>query len=287
MKTKTLAILLTAIIALNIMGFSYAGLSGKIKTNNNSNTLKTYFVLPLTYSDNEMEKDVAQVTATISIEGAEIEIFITNGYPCYEAYVDFTIQNQGDKTVHIYNVTVENLNPTALDVAVTDLTCTTLYPWDETEGTVTTHILQTAQECHTYTFKITIELRDPAVGPGTPGFWKRQFEAQTNPDLLEKCLDQINATSRVFNGSFTGSREEKFATALDILGVPKHSSKEVQLKSQLLALWLNYESGLANGCTIDGLTAIEIIEGSETALTTPSPAEYQYWKNLCDRFNNL
>jgi len=138
MKTKTLAILLTAIIALNIMGFSYAGLSGTIKTNNNSNTLKTYFILPVTYSDNEIEKDVAQVTATINIEGTEIDIFITNGYPCYETYVDFTIQNQGDKIVHIYNVTVENLNPTALDVAVTDLTCTTLYPWDETEGTVTT-----------------------------------------------------------------------------------------------------------------------------------------------------
>ena len=286
MKTKTFAILLTAIIALNIMGFSYAGLSGTIKTNNKSNTLKTYFVA-VTYRDNEGEKDVAQVTADISIDGTEIKIAITNGYPCYEAYVNFTIQNQGDKTVHIYNVTVENPNPTALDVTITPLTCTTLYPWDETEGTVTTHILQTAQECHTYTFKITIELRDPTVGPGTPGFWKRQFQAEVNPDLLERCLDQINASSKVFNGSFTGSREEKFATAFDILSIPKHSSTLVQLKSHLLALWLNYESGLANGYYYEGHDAWYIIYHSEDAITAGDIGMYEYWKDLCDGFNCL
>ena len=285
MKTKTFAILLTAIIALNIMGFSYAGLSGTIKTNK-SNTLKTYFVA-VTYSDNEIEKDVAQVTATISIDGTEIMIAITNGYPCYEAYVNFTIQNQGDKTVHIYSVSVENLNPTALNVTVTPLICTTLNPWEETEGTVTTHILQTAQECHTYTFKITILLRDPTVGPGTPGFWKRQFEAQMDPESLERYLDQINASSAVFKGNFTGSREEKFETAFDILSMPKRSSTEVQLKAHLLALWLNYLSGLANGYTIDGLTAIEIIEGSEEALVNNLTSEYEYWKNLCEEFNEL
>lgn len=286
MKTKTFAILLTAIIALNIMGFSYASLSGTIKTNNNSNTLKTYFVA-VTYSDNEIEKDVAQATAVISVDGTEIIIAITNGYPCYEAYVNFTIQNQGDKTVHIYNVTVENPNTTALDVIVTSLTCTTLYPWDETEGTVTTHILQTAQECHTYTFKITIELRDPTVGPGTPGFWKRQFEAQMNPDLLERYLDKINASSIVFNGSFTGSREEKFDTASEILSMPKRSSTEIQLKAHLLALWLNYLSGLTDGYTIDEMTAKMIIDGSEEALFYGQTETYEYWKNLCDEFNNL
>jgi len=286
MKTKTFAILLTVIIALNIMGFSYAGLSGTIKTKDQTNTLKTYFVA-VAYSDDEIEKDVAQVTAVISMDGTEIKIAITNGYPCYEAYVNFTIQNQGDKTVHVYSVSLENPNPTALNVTVTNLTCTTLNPWEKTEGAVTTHILQTAQECHTYTFKITIELRDPTAGPGTPGFWKRQFQAQINPDLLERYLDQINASSKVFNGSFTGSREEKFATAIDILGIPKRSSTLVQLKSHLLALWLNYLSGLANGYTIDDVTAWEIIQKSENAIVKNLTSEYEYWKNLCDEFNNL
>lgn len=285
MKTKVLAIIITAIIALNIISFSYAGLSGTIKTNNNSNTLKTYFVLPVTYSDNEIEKDVAQGTATISVDGNEIIITITNGYPCYEAYVNFTIQNQGEQMVHIYSVSLDNPNPTALEVTVTNLACTNLNPWDTAEGVVTTHILQTAQQGQTYTFKITIKLRDPTIGPGTPGFWKQQLKAQINPDSLEEYLDQISTESDIF--SFTGTRKQKFDIAFEILSMPKRSSTEVQLKAHLLALWLNYLSGLADGYTIDEMTAKMIIDGSEEALFYGQTETYEYWKNLCDEFNNL
>ena len=287
MKTKTLVIVLTAIIALNIIGFSYAGQSGALKTNNKLNTFKTYFV-DVTYSDNENEtqKDVAQGTATI-INRTEIKVAITNGYPCYEAYVNFTIQNQGDQTVHIYSVIVENPNPMALNVTVTpNLTCTNLDPWETVEGVVTTHILPTAEECHTYTFRIIIKLRYP-IGPGTPGFWKRQFKARADPESLQSYLDYINVNSRVFNGSFTDGCEEKFRTAIEILSAPPHGTIEVKLRAHLLALWLNYLSGLANGYTIDGMTAKYIIDGSEDALYWGRTDEYEYWKDLCDDFNNL
>jgi hypothetical protein len=69
--------------------------------------------------------------------------------------------------------------------------------------------------------------------------------------------------------------------------MPKGSKMEDKLKAQLLALWLNYVAGWTEGYTLNGMTAWQIIQGSETALQNNQTSQYQYWKNLCEEFNNI
>jgi hypothetical protein len=60
-----------------------------------------------------------------------------------------------------------------------------------------------------------------------------------------------------------------------------------KLKAQLLALWLNYVAGWTEGYTLDGMTAQDIIKGSENTILKGLTGEYEYWKNLCENFNKL
>jgi len=289
-KLTTLAItLLTLIATFGTLGYAYACRTPR----RNWCNYEVVFT-EVTWSDNEIEKDVADVWATITNCASKIEIYITNAYPCYTAYVNFTIKNKGCKSVHIDEVSVENLNPTELEVMTTNLECIWIDPCGKVKGQVAAHLLQPAKENWSYQFEISIHLSVcPRVHPRTIGFWKHQFKvalgwggtAQVDPDTLEDYLDEITDESNVF--SFTGTREQKFQEALDILRISFHSSMEAKLRAQLLALWLNYVAGWTNGYRIEGLTAWEIIEGSEEALINGHTGEYEDWKNLCDRFNNI
>jgi len=293
MKTKIFALLILAIIALSIMGYSYACLNGGLNINCNQPNCDIKFTT-VTTSDNEHEKDVATTHAQITNDGNTINTYISNAYPCYEAHITYTIQNTGNKPTHFTNLTIINPNPEALEITTTNHTCTWVQPGQTVNGLTIVHILQTARESWQYTFQIKIGIICQIEYPRTIGFWKHQFQTalgiikgrQHIPSAtLEQYLDQITSQSQIF--SFTGTQRQKFQQALDILSPPQRSSMEAKLKAQLLALWLNYVAGWTNGYKIDGMTAEEIIEGSENALTTPIPAEYEYWKNLCDRFNNI
>jgi hypothetical protein len=297
MKTKIFALLILAMIVLSIIGYSYACRNGGIQINCYYNCDVEF--TEVTTSDNEIEKEVANVYAEIC-DGDKINAYITNAYPCYEAYIDFTIKNKGNKPVHIDEVRIEDYDKTALEISIIDIiACTWISPGETINGQVTVHILQEAKQNWQYTFKIKIRTTCyPERHPRTIGFWKHQFrvalgeikgKAQVDPDTLEAYLNQINSSSAVF--TFTGTRTEKFQTALDILTPPQRSSMEAKLKAQLLAqllaLWLNYVAGWTGGYKYKGMTAEEIIQGSENALLAGATDKYEYWKDLCDRFNNI
>lgn len=292
MKTRNLTAVLLTLITLTSISIAFALMDNSYACWKKPEC-KVRFV-DVECWDNETEKDVGRVCAWIKC-GTKTKIRICNAYPCYTAYINFTMKNKGSLDVHIDEVCVENPNPEVLEIILNpNLECIWITPCHKIEGQLAVHILQTAQECHTYTFEITIK---PSCGerphPRTIGFWKHQFkvalrrkgEAQVDPDTLEELLDEISAESEVFE--FTGSREEKIKAAYKILRVRFFSSMEAKLKAQLLALWLNYVAGWTEGYTLDGMTAIEIIEGSEGVLNTGATNEYEYWKNLCDKFNNI
>ena len=293
MKTKIFALLILAIIALSIIGYSYACYNGGVHIDcycqPNCNIRFTY----VTTSDNEHEKYVADVQAQITCDGDTIQVSITNAYPCYEAYINYTIKNKGTCPIHFNSLTIINPNPEALDITTTNHTCTLLPPGDMVQGTTAVHILQPAEQDWEYNFQIKIGVSCQEGNPCTIGFWKNQFpkalcksgNPQVNPTKLEQYLDQITSKSKVYN--FTGTQKEKFQQALDILDLPRRPTPEAKLKAQLLALWLNYVAGWTAGYTVEGMTAIEIIEGSEEVLNAGQTADYEYWKDLCDDFNNL
>jgi len=173
------------------------------------------------------------------------------------------------------------------------IACTWISPCETISGLLTVHTLQPAQECHTYTFKVVIKFSCQTEHPYTIGFWKNQFsealcksgKPQVPASTLLTYLNQISSQSKIFN--FTGLQKDKFQQALNILSPSTSSSMEAKLKAQLLALWLNYVAGWTDGYKLDGMTAKQIIDGAETALIKHQTSQYEYWKNLCDDFNNL
>jgi hypothetical protein len=286
-----MAMLILTMIALLTMGYSYASQYGGI------NVMEGNFDIAFTdviANDNEAEMDVATTLAQIAQDGNVINVYILNVYPGYEAYIIYTIQNKGQIPARFDSLTIKNPNPEALKITTTDHTYTWLQPGQTVQGTTTIQILEEADENQQYTFQIIMGLSSKEEKPRTVGFWKQQFSAaltqtesqlQMSPETLENWLDQISAKSNVMK--FTGSKEEKFQQALNILQMQNRPGMEDKLKAQLLALWLNYIARWTEGYTLNGMTAWQIIQGSENALQNKQTTQYQYWKDLCESFNKL
>jgi hypothetical protein len=287
---KPAAMLTLTIIALLTMGYSYACQNGGI--NIKPNTFDVAFTNVIA-NDNEAEIDVATTHAQITRDENTINVYISNAYPCYEAYITYTIQNMGKMPAHFNSLTITNPNPEALEITTTDHTGTWLQPGQTTQGTTTIRILQEAKQNWQYQFQISIGISFQEKRPRSIGFWKQQFSTnldkrgkpQIDAQTLEQYLNQINSQSQIFK--FTGTQQQKLQQALSILEMPKRPTMLDKLEAQLLALWLNYIAGWTEGYTLNGMTAQDIIEGSESAITNQLTGKYEYWKDLCESFNKL
>ena len=289
---KKPAVMLTlTIIALLTVGYSYACQNGGININPNSNFEAAF--TNVTISDNEAEIDVAITSAQITPDGNTINVFISNAYPSYEAYITYTIKNEGKMPAHFNSLTITNPNPEALEITTTNHTGTWLQPDQTVQGTTTIRILQEAKQNWQYQFQICIGISFQQNYPKSLGFWKQQFsrnldkngKPQIDAQTLEQYLNRINSQSQIFK--FTGTQQQKLQKALNILEMPKRPTMLDKLKAQLLTLWLNSVAGWTEGYSLNGMTAQDIIEGSESAITNQLTGEYEYWKDLCESFNKL
>lgn len=295
MKTKIFAMLILTMIALSTIGYSYACWNGGIHISNCCSCCKcdVEFTKVAT-TDNEIDGNVANVYAEIKSFKDKIEICIVDSYPCYEAYINFTIKNTGNKPAHIDEITIEDYDKTALEIEMTNMiACTWIGLGETTNGQLTVHTLQEAKQNWQYTFQARIRTScQPQRHPRTTSFWKYEFRATLHKidklhipkEKLEGYLDQITTQSDVFD--FTGTQIRKFKQALETLKT-RGLCEETKLKAQLLALWLNHVVGYAEGYKLSEMTAYQIIQGSETALANHQTSQYKYWKNLCSNFNKL
>jgi len=289
---KIFALIILTIIALSLTGYSYACNNGGIHIDCCYPTCDLKFII-VTTSDNEVIKDVGKVCAKISCDGCTINVYITNSYPCYEAYINYTVKNIGTCPIHFDSVTIINPNPEALAITTTNHTCTWLSSWETVKGTTTVHTLQPAQQNGQYTFQIKIGTSCQTKYPCSICYWKNQFfealckngRPQVPATTLEQYLNQINSQSQIFK--FTGSRTQNFQLALNILSPPYNAVMKDRLKEQLLALWLNYVAGWTEGYKYGGKTAEQIIQSSENVLKNGQSSQYGYWKGMCEGFNNL
>jgi hypothetical protein len=287
---KPTAMLTLTIIALLTVGYSYACKNGGI--NIKPNKFDAAFTNVIA-NDNEAEIDVAITSAQITPDGNTINVYVLNAYPGYEAYITYTIQNMGKMPANFNSLTITNPNPEALEITTTDHTGTWLQPDQTTQGTTTIRILEEAKQNWQYQFQISMGMSFQENYPKSLGFWKQQFSTnldkrgkpQIHAQTLEQYLNQITSQSQIFE--FTGIQQQKLQQALNILEMPRHPKMEDKLKAQLLALWLNHVAGWTEGYTLNGMTAQQIIEGSEDALLKHQTNKYEYWKNLCDKFNNI
>jgi hypothetical protein len=288
---KALVILVLAIVAFSVISYSYAKLGDGKEADCSCGIIFTR----VSVSDNQLRRDTATVSAEITPDGEAIDVCIEKAYPGYKATITFTIKNTGTMPVHIDEVRMHQYNTTALQIGVSNMiawvdSCKTL------DGSETVQLLNGASQDWHYTFRTEIVAScQPQAYPRSLDFWKDEFCAALGgneddkngqnfcPATLENHLDQITGQSRIFR--FVGTQKQKLTQALNILQISNPTSVENKLKAQLLASWLNYVAGWTAGYTVQGMTAKQIIGGSENALISRQTQKYGYWESLCECFN--
>lgn len=194
MKEKILTLLTLIFIAMSITGFTYAQWNDTIVISNRMTFghLTLRFVDPLdSWDKDDATKDIGKLNCYYTnpdpVEGYEtLTVAITNAYPGYEAYCNFTLKNVGTLPDHIENVWITpgiglevsenytdvNGNPIGwrLDDAIThetvlyvyiykdalSLKCNILNGGDELQGKITVQVTDNAKQCHTYGFEVEI-----------------------------------------------------------------------------------------------------------------------------------
>jgi predicted ribosomally synthesized peptide with SipW-like signal peptide len=139
MKSKMAALFATVLIALAVVGFSYAWwnetltINGTISTGN----LAVEFT-DVTCNDNEGTLNVGTCSASAT-EQQKVTVTMDNAYPCYECDVDFMIHNIGTIPAKIMSIKLIEISKdnNKKSVNVELVTCTTYYV-DFEGGTVDT-----------------------------------------------------------------------------------------------------------------------------------------------------
>jgi len=161
MRIKLGVMFLVAVIVVASagMGISYATNGGNIGVGVPSLWCDVAFTSASLRNppDNEIDKDVGDVTVTLNPGGSSITIDVTTAYPGYEAYVDFTIANLGNNPIDVDGVVSEDYDETALDIVVAGVVAGTVLGVGESlNGMATVKVLQGAQQNTVYPFTLSL-----------------------------------------------------------------------------------------------------------------------------------
>jgi hypothetical protein len=293
LKTKIIALVAMTIIALLSTSYAFACASNNPPINHASSNIEYTAVKP---SDNE-NTNIASIHVQIAPDHYTINVQIENAYPNYEAQIKYTLKNTGNYPIGFNTPIVINPNPEAIQIITTNHKNTIIQPGQTTEGITTVRILPSAQQNHQYTFKITnIASATPSepCHPHRVTFWVDQLklylngkcsEATKNSSTFEQYLDQVSAQSKIFK--FTGSQTQKFQQVLNVLNPSNGGNSETNVRTQLLALWLNQKADWTTNFTIDSKNSNTIIQNTENILIKHQTNQYQISKAVCESFNNL
>ncbi len=126
--------------------------------------------------DDRYDKDVAKTEAT-KIDDYNIQVTVTNAYPCYYPTIFYGIINDGNIPGKIEGIVVdEDFHPneeddiaddiTALDVTVGGISAgQTIAVGEEVMGNLAIHVEQAAEQNHVYTIRVRIETSVAYCGP--------------------------------------------------------------------------------------------------------------------------
>jgi hypothetical protein len=177
-------------MATSISGFVYAQMNDTIIINNEmtfgrwNDPPNMGFVEPLTWSDNEVTKNVGEcicyytdykIDPGTGWDGHNTTlIIINNGYPGYRVHCNFTVKNIGQLALHInetvisdptsaltwnaaLNALVDADDKPVLNISIIpDLVCNNLLSGETLEAEIGIHITQNAKQSHTYHFQVEI-----------------------------------------------------------------------------------------------------------------------------------
>lgn len=239
--------------------------------------------------------DVAECLSLVSSDDL-VEVVVVNGYPSYTCTFTVEIQNSGNLPV-----TLENLRfDVPSELAVTDLTNNAGIKLEGGEIDIeefSVHVEQHARQNHVYTF--TIEKPFRADESGTIGFWGNWDKHKTyTKTQIETWLGEIDTASQwwgpttvagmktTLNGASSGSQMNKFLGHCLAMRLNERSGRQSPFglhdisdadPGDYLGLADNANASLAN-----------IIARIESKFgTSPTSAQFETMKDVCDGLNNL
>ncbi len=149
-------------------------------------------VAPGVPPDNEDGTDVGDVTVTLDPSGSSITVVITTAYPGYEAYVDFTITNIGNKPIDVNGVVGQSYDTTALAIQVSGVEAGTVLGVGESiDGTATIRVLPGAAQGTVYPFTVSL------------GFSNEEYPQYTFVETVVVNADDPNPTMSIASLSDT------------------------------------------------------------------------------------
>jgi hypothetical protein len=156
MRKKSIVIALVLIIATAGIGTSFSIAVGAFKTLGPIGYNYDVRFIGISYSDNEGSYNIATGIAYIYTNNISI-VSISNAYPGYIAYVDFTMANVGNDPILLDELTISGYDTDVLDIQVVDVTVGTfLLPRESTSGQLIVEVLDDAEMDTTYPFDIYI-----------------------------------------------------------------------------------------------------------------------------------
>lgn len=173
---KKIALLcLALVLALGALGVGYSMWDKTLTINGTVNTgeVNACFTTavsndPGTTIDPGKDKHVGSTEVFCNDPGEEgnpfhacqqnILVVVTNGYPCYESTVNFTVDNIGTIPVKVQSMTITNPNPEITVTWTGPAIGTQIEPGQHAPGDIHVHVEQSAAELTPYTFSAEIYL---------------------------------------------------------------------------------------------------------------------------------
>jgi len=122
MKAKLGLVIMVAVIASAGMGISFALTDGE-SFGPLQEDPDVVFMEHIEFYDNEVEKDIGQIDAWVTGPmGGEyyqgIEVNITDAYPLYIAYVNFTVRNIGGEPINVRGISHWGYDHNAINITL-------------------------------------------------------------------------------------------------------------------------------------------------------------------------
>lgn len=243
--------------------------------------------------DPYLDKDVGCTTVSLSADGRELWVLMSNCYPGYRPLITASIQNCGEVPVFLCELAAESSESVWLDYQFPK--GLKLLPGETIVCTITAGIYQNAQEQQQYAFRLLLSFCQLFVG--SPGFWGHiDRNQQFSLEDVEEWLCLIDDSS-----SFLGPRtiEQMLAFFRD-----KSSNPENRFLKHYLAMRLNVFAGLLELDETHDVTLIdtenylglanpesatlgEIINAVESKYgTNITRNQYLLMKTICDEINH-
>jgi hypothetical protein len=152
-KSKLFILFLVTVIVSAGIGISYANSNDTLTADGFAEGYCDVVFTSVSVSDNEVEKFVGDVGASIVNAGKGISVNIDHAYPSYEVYIDFTIQNTGSLPIDVNGLLTSSFDDSVMGCSISGFDGVSFLPSGSfLSGVLTLTVLDSIKQNSVYAF---------------------------------------------------------------------------------------------------------------------------------------